>query len=138
MILRLESERRRIMLRPWSALLLSLLGPAAWLLGLGDPAIRSTGWPIYAAAAVAVPLALSGLRRRRLAVWIPVFLTLLISLGAVGFLRFGTKTPASPEAWERIVELPELTLPDQEGRARELRALAAAGPTLWVFFRGHW
>ncbi len=127
------------MLRPWVAVILCLIGPGIWLFGLDNPGIRASAWPIYAGAAIAVPLALSGLwPKPRPRHFLPVLLTLLLAGGSVWFVRFGARTPAATAEWTSVARLPSLTLADQAGAPQELQRLTEGGPTLWVFFRGRW
>ena len=61
---------------------------------------------------------------------------LLTALWVTGFL-WAAALPAPAEAAAAEVA-PDFTLPDQDGRAVNLRARLAAGPVLLVFFRGFW
>jgi hypothetical protein len=132
--------------RAWLGLALASSGLLAYVLLLGVPWVRSTGAPAFLALLVALPLAASALRReRRARTLVPALLSFALALGFAWLFFVVARLPAST-TFERLERAPdvELYLPDESGGPRHvdvpvrLSEVAAQGPLLLVFFRGHW
>ena len=119
-------------------LLLTLLGPVVYFLLSHNPFARSTGAPMWTLMGMGTLLALISVtrdrsRRVRILTGLSAGLTLL----ALGTFFWLLDVPESPQAM-RIETAPDFTLADHQGRQVNLREHCSRGPTLLLFYRGHW
>lgn len=120
------------------ALLLTVLGPVVYFLLSYNPFARSTGapmWGLMGAGSLLACIALARDRSRRGIVLSAVSLGL--TLLAVAVFYWLLDVPEAPEA-RRLVTAPDFTLTDHRGRQVTLSEHCRQGPTVLLFYRGHW
>ena len=119
-------------------LLLTLLGPAVYFLLSYNPFARSTGAPMWGLMGMGTLLALIAVasdrsRRVRILSGLSAGLTLL----ALAIFFWLLDVPAAPQAM-RLDTAPDFTLTDHQGHQINLSEHCKRGPTLLLFYRGHW
>ncbi len=120
------------------ALVLTLAGPAVYMLLLGNPRMRASGAPAFGLMAAGAVLGLSALlydRRWRVRL-AGVFNVLFLGAFFYGF-HWLMALPAA-EALAVGTPAPDFVLSDENGRPVSLAEYQDAGPVLLVFYRGHW
>ncbi len=119
-------------------LLLTLLGPVAYFLLSHNPFARSTGAPMWGLMGMGTLLALISVARdRSRRVRVLSGLSAGLSLLALAIFFWLLDVPESPQAM-RIETAPDFTLADHQGRQVNLSEHCRRGPTLLLFYRGHW
>ncbi len=119
-------------------LLLTLLGPVAYYFLSYNPFARSTGAAMWGLMGMGTLLALiAGTRDRRWRVRILSGATLGLTLLALVVFFWLLDLPETPEAL-RIETAPDFTLADHDSQEVHLSQHCKGGPTLLVFYRGHW
>lgn len=127
----------RALLPALAACALALAGPFAWTALMDRPAIRTTALPAFVLFASALALAVHAfLRDRRWFVRALLVLPLVITAGFTHMFVVQLALPPS----RTFTDLEQLSfaLLDQDGKSVSLPDPAVKGPTLAVFFRGHW
>jgi hypothetical protein len=120
------------------ALALSLAGPPAWGALLDLPSLRSSGAPAFALIAAGCTLAIIAWRRdRRVLVRAVCAASFVVAAGFSTLFFMLMRLPPAP-GFAALTIAPDFTLPDHRGNHTRLRDPSATGPTLVVFFRGHW
>ena len=124
--------------RAFVAVLLTLAGPAAYMLLLDNARMRASGAPAFGLMAAGAVLGLSAFFYDR-RWWVGLlggFNVLFLGAFFYGFYWLMALPPA--ESLTAGSPAPEFVLSDQEGRPVALAAFRDAGPVLLVFYRGHW
>jgi len=125
-------------IRALVALVLTLAGPAVYMLLLDHPRMRASGAPAFGLMAAGAVLGLSAIlydRRWRVRL-VGVFNVLFLGAFFYGFYWL-MALPASG-AVAAGTPAPDFALSDQDGRSISLAEYRDAGPVLLVFYRGHW
>ena len=120
-------------------LLLTLGAVPAYLLLLDIAWLRASGFAAFAMMFAGVVVGMVAARRegRR---WVRIaagFNVMMLALGALAFFVLA-KLPAADPVQSELTQAIEFTLPDERGEAVSLRSMYERGPTLLVFYRGHW
>ena len=119
-------------------LLLTLLGPVVYFLLSHNPFARSTGAPMWGFMGMGTLLALIAVARDRSPrVRILSGLSAGLTLLALAVFFWLLDVPAAPQAM-RLESAPDFTLADHQGRQINLSEHCKQGPTLLLFYRGHW
>lgn len=119
-------------------LLLTLSAVPAYLLLINVPMLRSTGLVAFILMGGGLLIGLAGAKRdTRLRTRIVGGFNALLVLTGVYMFIWGAKLPMSESA-TGMDRLTDFTLPDQNDKPVQLASLYAKGPTLLVFYRGHW
>ncbi len=119
-------------------LLLTLAAVPAYLLLINVPMLRSTGLAAFILMGCGLLVGVAGAKRdTRLRTRIVGGINALLVLTGVYMFIWGAKLPASESA-AGMDRLADFTLPDQNEKPVQLASLYAKGPTLLVFYRGHW
>ena len=113
-------------------------GTVAYVALLGVPWSRETGLVAFVPLALACGLALRAWRGdRRLLARLPALLVWLLAAGFVWVFFVVARLPAA-STFETLARAPDVVLARAEGTSLRLSEVAARGPVLLVFFRGHW
>lgn len=119
--------------------LLTLTGGVSYFLLLSVPWIRTYAIPNILLAVLGVVICFVAVKRRRS---IPVILgTAFSTLIATVFLLsifVLMRLPPPQTAWAVGQSLPDITLPNQDGREVSITDYRGKGPVLLVFYRGFW
>lgn len=119
-------------------LLLTLAAVPAYLLLINVPILRSTGLAAFILMGGGLLAGVAGATRdARLRTRIVGGINALLILTGVYMFIWGSKLPAADSAAE-MDRISDFTLPDQNEKPVRLATLYAKGPTLLVFYRGHW
>lgn len=120
------------------ALALAISAPFSWTLLMDQVWLRSTGVSAWVPIGLAVALAVHAWRHDRR--WMVRGIAVLaLVVGALFSFMFLVALRLQPSTgFAALTTAPDFTLPDHEGRTVRLRDPAVKGPTLLVFFRGHW
>jgi len=120
------------------ALLLTVLGPVVYFLLSYNPFARATGAPMWGLMGIGTLLAwIAALRDRSRGVLILSGVSVGLMLLALAVFFWLLDLPDAPGA-RRLETAPDFTLTDQEGRRITLGEECRKGPTLLLFYRGHW
>lgn len=128
---------RRLPLAPFG-LLLALLGPVVYFLLSDNPFARSTGafmWGLMGTGTLLAVIALVRDRSRLTCTLSGVSAGLTLLALVVFFWLLDL--PAAPSAMH-LETAPDFTLADHRGQAIHLGEHCRQGPTLLLFYRGHW
>ncbi|MCC7292435.1 MAG: hypothetical protein IT449_10290 [Phycisphaerales bacterium] len=119
-------------------LLLTLAAVPAYLLLINVPILRSTGLVAFILMGGGLLVGAAGAKRdARLRTRIVGGINALLVATGVYMFIWGAMLPASETAAD-MDRLTDFTLPDQNEKPVQLASLYAKGPTLLVFYRGHW
>lgn len=115
-----------------------MAAPFAWMLSMEHERLRSSGLAAWMTLAVAWLIALFAWRRdRRWFVRLIATGSLVVGILFTYMFLVMLRLSPSPEL-AAMAKAPEISLPDHEGRPVKIPDSRVTGPTLVVFFRGHW
>ena len=119
-------------------LLLVLSGPAAYLLLIDQPFMRSTGAQGFALIGAGALIGVIAARRDR-RTWVRILggINLIaLVLAVVAFFALAA-LPAAP-TFAQLETAPDFSLTDHRGQLVSLHEVREGGPVLLVFYRGFW
>jgi len=117
---------------------LTVTGPLLWAATVGVPFLWETGLLMWVAFTAGAALGVAALwRDRRYRTWLPAGFSIGMLVVAVLGYAVLTAMPASP-AFEGTAEVPDFTLPNQNGTPVALGDLLKDNAVLLAFYRGYW